>query len=126
MQATSCAGSSLRAMRRAVDGRWIVLGALGCYFVALAITGPGTFWREVGVPHLSPAFLDMHTITSGWECTRRGLAVVPVNPCDPMHRPMNYPRLWMAPAFLGIGQGASFILGVAAVVLFLLSVLVVA
>ena len=112
-------------MRRAVDGRWIVLGALGCYFVALAITGPGTFWREVGVPHLSPAFLDMHTITSGWECTRRGLEVVPVNPCDPKGRPMNYPRLWMAPAFLGIGQGASFALGVAAVVMFLASVLAV-
>jgi hypothetical protein len=126
MPVASCAGSSLPAMRRVVDGRAIVLGALGCYFGALAIVGPDTFWRRVGVPHLSPAFLDMHTITSGWECTRRGLAVVPVNPCDPRGRPMNYPRLWMAPAFLGIDQGASFALGVAAVVLFLACALLVA
>jgi hypothetical protein len=103
----------------------IVVGALGCYFAALAIIGPDTFWRRAGVPHHPPAFLDMHTITSGWECTRRGIAVVPTNPCDPLHRAMNYPRLWMAPAFLGIGQGASFALGIVAVVLFLASVLLV-
>lgn len=113
-------------MRTAVDGRVIVVSALGCYFGALAIIGPVTFWHNVGVPHLTPSFLDMHTITSGWECTRKGLAVVPVNPCDPRDRAMNYPRLWMAPAFLGIGQGATFALGIAAVLTFLVSVLAVA
>jgi hypothetical protein len=109
-----------------VDGRVIALGAVGCYFAALAIVGPETFWRRLGVPHLSPSFLDMHTITAGWECTRRGLAIVPMDSCDPLHRPMNYPRLWMAPAFLGIGQGATVALGIAVVVCFLASVLAVA
>jgi hypothetical protein len=109
-----------------IDGRVIALGALACYFGALAVVGPKTFWRRLGVPHLSPSFLDMHTITAGWECTRRGLALVPVDPCDPLHRPMNYPRLWMAPAFLGIGQGATVALGVGVVVLFLAAVFAVA
>jgi hypothetical protein len=113
-------------VHKRVDGRFVALGALGCYFAALAVVGAKAFWRRLGVPHLSPSFLDMHTITAGWECTRKGLSIVPVDPCDPLNRPMNYPRLWMAPAFLGIGQGATVALGVVAVLFFLASVLAVA
>src|SRR2546421_5893557 len=105
-----------------LDGRLLVLAVLACYFGALAIVGAETFWRRAGVPHVSPSFTDMRSITSGWECTRKGLSVVPHDPCDRWHRPVNYPKLWLAPSFLGLGPSSTVYLGVAAVCAFLASV----
>src|SRR5438105_857965 len=106
-----------------LDGRLLVLAVLACYFGALAIVGAETFWRRAGVPHVSPSFTDMRSITSGWECTRKGLSVVPHDPCDRWHRPVNYPKLWLAPSFLGLGPSSTVYLGVAAGLAFLASVL---
>jgi hypothetical protein len=64
-------------------------------------------------------------ITSGWECTRQGLAILPVNPCDPWRRPGNFPRVWMAPSVLGLGQGSTVALACALAVVFVVSALVV-
>jgi hypothetical protein len=44
--------------------------------------------------------------------------VLPANPCDPYGRPANYPRLWLAPAGLGLGQGDTFWLGFVVVTIF--------
>jgi Glycosyltransferase family 87 len=103
------------------DGRLVVLAVLACYFGALPILGGVVFWRRLGVPHLSPSFADLRSITSGWECTRKGLPVLP-HGCDPSNRPVNYPQLWLAPAFLGLGPSATVYLGVAAVLAFFASV----
>jgi len=109
-------------LRRRIDGRFATLAVVGCYFATLALVGSTSFWRHAGVPGMSPSFADTRTITAGWECTRKGLAVIAHNPCDPWHRPVNYPRLWMAPAGLGFGQGATVLLGVAAGLSFLAAV----
>ena len=56
---------------------------------------------------------------ASWECTRRGLAVLPVNPCDPYHRPADFPKIWLVPSPLGIGQGSTVALGILLAVIFL-------
>src|SRR5262249_34347434 len=70
-------------------------------------------------------FGDLRNLTTAWECARRHVDVLPINPCDPWTRPTNYPRLWLAPSFLGLGQGSTFALGLLLVGLFLLAALAV-
>ena len=58
--------------------------------------------------------------------TRRGIAVLPTNPCDPYGaRPANYPHLWMWPSVLGLGQGSTVVPGVLVGVVFLVAALAV-
>jgi hypothetical protein len=61
----------------------------------------------------------MRSVTSAWECERRGIDPLPSNPCDPRGRPANYPRLWFLPGRLGLGDSATVPLGVANALLFL-------
>lgn len=110
------------------DGRLVLAALVGCYFVVLAVLaargGIAPAWRELGVPAAAQSFLDLRSVTSGWECTRAGVEIIPVNPCDPYGRPANYPSLWMAPAELGLGEGSTVYLGIATALVFLASVLV--
>ena len=124
--------ASSRAAERAAArigitrGRAVVVAVLVVYFSLLAALGGHARWGRLGVPPLSPPFADMRSVTSGWECTRRGIAVLPTNPCDPYnHRPANYPRIWMWPSFLGLGQGATVALGLAVAAVFFVAALAV-
>jgi hypothetical protein len=47
------------------------------------------------------------------------MPVLPVNPCYPFHLPAYFPKIWLAPSFLGIGQGGAVALGVGIAVVFL-------
>ena len=94
-------------MRWLPRSRQIVLAMLAAYFLrsgrsAAISTGPGSAFTPESV-----TFGDLRSVTSGWECTRRGIDVLPANPCDPNKSPANYPRIWMSPAFLGLGQGST-------------------
>jgi hypothetical protein len=104
------------------DGRLIVLTALTCYFGLVLVVSIATddfdMWRYLGVLHISGPFEDMRVITSGWECTRKGFDVLVENPCDPFRRELNYPRIWTAPAPLGLGQESTVALSIAAWILF--------
>lgn len=93
------------------DSRLILLLMLGAYFLLLAAVGGQPHWADLGVSPGRLTFLDLRSVTSGWECTRRGIDVLPANPCDPLGRPANYPRIWMSPAFLGLGEGSTVVLG---------------
>lgn len=92
-------------------GRLLAMTVVYGYFLALIALGGHSRWDVFYVPDLQPAFLDMRSITSAWECTRRGIEVLAGNPCDPTGRPANYPKLWLLPAFLGLGQEATVALG---------------
>lgn len=98
--------------RRAVPGRGIVVFSLYGYFVALIAQGGHLAWQWFQVPATTPSFLDLRSVTSGWECTRKGIDVLVRNPCDPFPRPANYPRMWLWPSFLGLGQSSTLILGI--------------
>jgi hypothetical protein len=112
-------------MRWLPRSRQIVLAILVAYFLLLAALGGHQHWGRLGVPPESVTFGDMRSVTSGWECTRRGIDVLPANPCDPNKSPANYPRIWMSPAFLGLGQGSTNILGVLAALIFFCAALAV-
>jgi hypothetical protein len=105
--------------------RRIVLLILAAYFLTLVALGGHQHWGRLGVAPESVSFGDMRSITSGWECTRRGIDVLPANPCDPNKSPANYPRIWMSPAFLGLGQGSTNTLGVIVALIFFLAALAV-
>ena len=90
---------------RMADGR-LLLGALAIAIWAIATAFPASrLWARLDVTALQPSFADARVLTSGWECTRQGFDVLVRNPCDPWHRPVNYPRIWVLPAVLGHGQG---------------------
>lgn len=110
--------------QRGFDGRLVLLTMLSAYLGAVALASHQGFdlWRLLGVPTASPTFLDTRVIVSGWECTRRGFDVLVENPCDPWDRPMNYPRIWTAPARLGLGEGDTIALALATCALFFLAV----
>lgn len=88
------------------------------YFLDLIARGGHLAWGWFEVPATTPSFLDLRSVTSGWDCVRRGIAVIARNPCDPQQRPANYPRLWMWPSHLGLGQGSTLALGLLLAVLF--------
>jgi hypothetical protein len=108
------------------DGRLLVAAALACYFASILAVSLATddvdLWRYFGVLHITGPFEDMRVITSGWECTRRGIDVLAENPCDPFLREMNYPRIWTEPAPLGLGQGSTVALSLTAWAVFYLAV----
>ena len=69
----------------------VLASYLGALFV-LGVVGDGwKAWGTFGVAPWTEPFSDMWSITSGWECVRRGIDVVPYNPCDPWGRYANYP-----------------------------------
>jgi hypothetical protein len=109
---------------RTVRGRAIVVFCLYGYFTALIAQGGHLAWEWFQVPATSPSFLDLRSVTSGWECTRKGIDVLVLNPCDPFPRPANYPRMWLWPSFLGLGQSSTIILGIVVAVAFFVGALV--
>jgi hypothetical protein len=103
--------------------RFTIVVALVGYFLLLLTLGGHSEWARLGVRPLSVSFGDLRGVTSGWECVRKGFDVRRSNPCDPWNRPLVYPSVWMAPAFLGIGQGATVGLGVGLAIVFFLTAL---
>jgi hypothetical protein len=100
-------------------GRLVVVAALVLYFGALAALGGHAHWDRLGVPPASVKFLDLRNVIAAWQCHAKGIAVLPVNPCDPYHRPADFPKIWLELSFLGIGQGGAVALGVGIAVVFL-------
>lgn len=94
---------------------------VSAYLAFVYAVGAPEGWRDLGVPGQRLSFFDLRSVTSAWVCTRKGLAVLPTNPCDPEGRPANYPRIWLLPSHLGLGEAATVPLGIVIAVLFLTS-----
>jgi len=112
------AEGSRRWGRRLWPSRLILLLILGVYFVILLSVGGPSQWGYLGVAGAPVSFWDLHSLTGAWECTRRGVDVVLVDPCDP-GRPYNLPRIWLLLAFLGLGPGSTVVLGIILAAVFL-------
>jgi hypothetical protein len=100
----------------------ILLVIVGGYFVLLWAIGGRSHWDVLGVEPLRIPFGDLRSVTSAWECTRRGVDVMAANPCDPYHRSANYPGIWMAPSHLELGVGDTVALGLVVAALFFIAV----
>jgi hypothetical protein len=109
--------------RHHFDGRIIVVAALVTYLASIALGGTAQ-WLRLQVPAATPSFLDMRSITTGWECQQRGIDPLAANPCDPSPgRPATRPRIWQLPGHLGLGESLTVPLGVANGLLFFAAVL---
>ena len=105
---------------------WFVLVVMLCgYFALFLALGGHAEWDQLGVPAVTPHFLDLRSVTSGWDCARQHLGAWPVNPCDPWGRPENYPRVWMAASILGLGEDDTYLIGFLIVVAFFLTAILV-
>ena len=113
------------AKRSVIDGRWLLAAVVAGYLsvVAAARLGFGVdLWPWLGVPSHELAFIDAMNVASAAECTRLGHDVLVDNPCDPLGRPLNYPRVWLLLAFVGMNPSWAMPLGATIVAMFLLSV----
>jgi hypothetical protein len=63
-------------------------------FAAIAAFGWAATWNALSVPSLSPGFADMRSVQASIDTARQGLDPHAVNPGDPWHRAMDYPRVW--------------------------------
>ena len=118
-----------------LDGRVLAAAAVVVFFgVMLGMRGATgtTPWATVGVAPGALSFEDLRSVTSAWDCARRGVDPFPYNPCDPfahrssgVRRAANYPRLWTSFSHLGLGQGDTVPLGIATGVVFFVAALVV-
>ncbi|HWG56843.1 MAG TPA: hypothetical protein VNT58_10015 [Gaiellaceae bacterium] len=101
--------------RRVADrigrARIVALVFLLAYAALLLVLGGHSAWGRLGVPAATPTFLDLRSVTTAWECDRRGVAVLEMNPCDPERRPANYPRVWVELSILGLGNDDTVPLG---------------
>ena len=108
-----------------VDGRILpaalVIGALGTIAAGRLALGVD-LWPWLGVPSHELAFVDALNVASAAECARLGHDVLVDNPCDPLGRPLNYPRVWLLFAYLGMDLSWVVPFGAAIVAGFLLSV----
>ena len=95
----------LRVALAGQRSRLALVGVLCGYFALLRELGGHQSWAKLGVGPMVVWFGDLRNLTAAWDCSRKGIAVLPVNPCDFDNRPANYPRLWLLPYHLGLGQG---------------------
>ena len=69
--------------------------ALVSFIVTISRIGKSA-WQAVAVGAMEPRFADLYTITEGNRCIREmNLNPLVYNPCDPLGRVMNYPRVWL-------------------------------
>jgi hypothetical protein len=112
--------------RRDLDGRILAAGMVTAYFVAVAIPRllwGINIWPRLGVPAAPTLFFDTRVVTAGLECRRMGLDPLVSNPCDPVGRPLNYPRAWLLLRYVGLNQSHTNAIAVVFIALFLSSVI---
>ena len=118
----------MRRRLRDLDGRVLAAAILVVFLAVLlsfrAVDGT-TPWAHVGVEPGDRSFADLRSVTSAWDCVRKGIQPFPNNPCDPFHRPYNYPRIWAQLGRVGLGQGDTVPLGIAIAVVFFAAALAV-
>lgn len=95
--------------RRANARSRVVRVAFAALLAAIALA---TWWlvathnlgllARLGFPTMDPPFGDLRTITGASVSLADGLDPLAANPGDPWGRPMNYPRVWLALAHLGL------------------------
>lgn len=114
-----------------LDGRCLLFLLIALYFLPIFIAATFLYnseqWKNLWwvfplVPKMWPSFRDLRVITSGYECYRLGYETRIENPCDPYEpsMPMNYPKIWLSFAHLGINQNHTVLIGIAIGILFLL------
>jgi hypothetical protein len=123
---TAGTGARRRHPDGGLDGRLIILGAVVVYAAAVGLARLVwniDLWPYLGVKSAPTLFFDARNIAAAADCWAAGHDVLVDNPCDPWHRPMNYPRVWVLLHYLGLSQNLTVPFGLLAAGLFLGSLL---
>lgn len=82
------------------DGRWVAVGLLLAYYAVLGLAGPGAEfvarWRLAGVYAHPAPFVDLQVFPAARATVAGGGALYGPSATDPLQRPYNYPRAWLA------------------------------
>lgn len=82
------------------DGRWLAAALLVVYFIVLVFAGPAAEltarWRRAGVFAYPAVFVDLQVFPAARATVAGGGALYGASVADPMQRPYNYPRVWLA------------------------------
>jgi hypothetical protein len=109
------------------DGRWVLALILFAYFATLVGLARSrdlvSAWHTLGVAASPHPFLDARFVTGTADSYRTGYDPYVENPYDPFGRPMNYPRIWLALAALGLSQDHTMIVGIGLAVIYFGSLL---
>src|SRR5882724_2514647 len=103
MDADAAAAPSSRTDEPVASGirrhrAWAVVATFVCAYFLVQLFADGHSWARLGMPDEGPRhFQDLRTVTSAWECTRRGIDVLPLDPCYPQLA-YDYPRVWLLPS----------------------------
>jgi hypothetical protein len=106
-------GRTVRALLAKPHAGSVVAAGVG--LVALVLVTAGFVlgfdwvrsWRVIGFPAALPPFSDLHVVTDNAErCAADGIAAYPYlhAKCDPWHKNLNYPPVWMLLGSLGLGS----------------------
>ncbi len=95
-------------------------GLMTCLFISYGYIPTWNLWN---IPAFHLPFLDLRTILGAAESYAAGYNPAQDNPFDPLDRKFNYPRIWYLILAIGINQSWAIPLGIAIIVLFLISVL---
>lgn len=112
--------------RPSVDGRIVVIGAVGLVGIAVALARAAwdvDLWPYLGVDSAPTLFYDARNVAAAADCWALGYDPLVENPCDPAARVLVYPRVWVFLHYLGVTQDRTPLFGGIIVVLFLASVL---
>jgi hypothetical protein len=118
--------SERRGARLDVDGRAIVLAAAAAYGIAVAVARlvwDVDLWRFLGVKSAPTLFFDARNVAAAADCWAQGYDPLVENPCDPAHRVMVYPRVWVLLHYVGVTQDRTILFGSVLVAAFLGSLL---
>ncbi|MBL8730597.1 MAG: DUF2029 domain-containing protein [Planctomycetes bacterium] len=110
----------MRAPRVALAAAWCLLWAAAVWLIANDSLHD---LESLGVPVMAQRFADVYPVTGASVALERGLDPLADNPGDPWGRALNYPRIWLLPALLGVGPQHSDSFAIALLVVFAASLL---
>ena len=113
----------MRATGLSLDGRWLAVALLLAYYAVLGLTGPAGAlierWHRAGVYALPLPFADLQVFPAARATVASGGELYGASAADPLKRPYNYPRVWLAfmrfPASDVWIRGVGFALAVGAI-----------
>jgi hypothetical protein len=94
-----------------VTGLWLG-GAQSVYHELL------TLW---GIPSFRFPFVDVDGSLAAWECARKGVDVILMNPCDILERGYNYSPFWMTIDWIPLDRSDRIAVGITLGIVFLVS-----
>ncbi|MCS6993165.1 MAG: hypothetical protein NZP74_04975 [Anaerolineales bacterium] len=91
-----------------MNGRKLLIalsaGVLVMFYTAALLFGENAVWQALNIPTHHPSFIDLRGLLSGFDAARLGFDPLYENPRDPYHRPVVYPRLWLALGWFGLSE----------------------